>query len=83
MSIANSFKATDQYMFDIYAPLKEKHVGCHQAAFVNKNPRNTIMKKSTLVTKFRQERTISSHVAYKKQQNICAKLLRKTYIFFQ
>ena len=39
------------------------------------------MKKPRLLPKFRQERTISSHVAYKKQQNICAKLLRKTYIF--
>ena len=36
------------------------------------------MTRSKLLNKFRQERTISSHVAYKKQRNICVKLLRKT-----
>ena len=36
------------------------------------------MRRSRLLNKFRQERTISSHVAYKKQQNTCVKLLRKT-----
>ena len=36
------------------------------------------MTRSRLLNKFRQERTILSHVAYKKQRNICVKLLRKT-----
>ena len=36
------------------------------------------MTRSRLLNKFRQERTILSHVAYKKQQNMCVKLLRKT-----
>ena len=36
------------------------------------------MVRSRLLNKFRQDRTISSHVAYKKQRNICVKLLRKT-----
>ena len=36
------------------------------------------MKRSRLLTKFRQGRTISSHIPYKKQRNICVKLLRKT-----
>ena len=36
------------------------------------------MTRSRLLNKFRQERTIFSHVAYKKQQNMCVKLLRKT-----
>ena len=35
------------------------------------------MTRSRLLNKFRQERTILSHVAYKKQRNICVKLLRK------
>ena len=35
------------------------------------------MTKSRLLNKVRQERTISSHVAHKKQQNICVKLLQK------
>ena len=30
------------------------------------------------MNKFRHERTISSHVAYEKQRNICVKLLQKT-----
>ena len=37
------------------------------------------MTRSRLLNKFRQERTISSHVAYEKQRNTCVKkLLRKT-----
>ena len=73
----NSFKATAQYIFDGQAPLKEKHLRCNQATFVNKNLRKTIMTRSRLLNKFRQDRTISSHVAYKNQRNICVKLLRK------
>ena len=40
------------------------------------------MTRSRLLTKFRQERTILSHVAYKKQRNICVNLLRKTKKYF-
>ena len=36
------------------------------------------MTRSRLLNKFRQERTMSSYVAYKKHRNICVKLLRKT-----
>ena len=36
------------------------------------------MTRSRLLNKFRQERTISSYVAYKKQQNICVNPLQKT-----
>ena len=74
----NSFKSTVQYIFDRHAPLKEKHVRCNQAAFVNKKLRQAIVTRSKLLDKFRQERAISSHVAHKKQRNMCVKLLRKT-----
>ena len=74
----DSFKATAQYIFDKHVRLKEKHVRCNQAAFVNKNLRKAIMVRSRLLNKFRQERTILSHLAYKKQRNICVKLLPKT-----
>ena len=40
------------------------------------------MTRSRLLNKFRQDKTISSHVAYKKQRNICVKLLRKAKDFF-
>ena len=36
------------------------------------------MTRSKLLNKFRQERIISTHVVYKKQRNICVKLLQKT-----
>ena len=39
----NSFKATAQYIFDRYAPVKEKHVRCNQVTFVNKNLRKAIV----------------------------------------
>ena len=74
----DSFKSTAQYIFDRHAPLKEKPVRCNQLAFVNKILKKAIMTRSRLLNKFRQERIISSHVAYKKQQNTCVKLLRKT-----
>ena len=69
-----SFKATAHYIFDTYVPLKEKHVRCNQATFVNKNLKKAIMTSSRLLNKFRQDRTISLHAAYKKQRNICVKL---------
>ena len=78
------FKDTAQYILDRHAPLKENHVRCNQAAFVNKNLRNAIMTRSRLLNKFWQDRTISSHVAYKKQRiyvlNYCEKLKKR---FFQ
>ena len=64
----DSFKATAHYIFDRHAPLKEKHVRCNQAALADKNLRKAIMIRSR---EFRQERTISSHGAYKKQRKIC------------
>ena len=33
----DSFKAIAQYIFDRHVPLKEKHVECNQATFINKN----------------------------------------------
>ena len=64
----DSFKTTAQYIFDRNAPLKEKYVRCNKATFLNKNVRKAIMTRSRLLNKFRQDRTISSHVAYKKQR---------------
>ena len=61
----HSFKATARYIFDRHAPLM--YVRCNQVTIVNKNLRNAIMTRSRLLNKFRQDRTISSHVAYKKQ----------------
>ena len=61
----HSFEATAQYIFDRHAPLM--YVRCNQVTIVNKNLRNAIMTRSRLLNKFRQDRTISSHVAYKKQ----------------
>ena len=71
----DSFKATVQCIFNRNAPLREKHVRYNQAAFLNKNLRKAIMTRSGLLNKFRQEGTILSHVAYKKQRNIFFKLL--------
>ena len=51
----HSFKATAQYIFDRHAPVKEKRVGCNQAAFINKNLRKVVMARSRLLNKFRQE----------------------------
>ena len=74
----DSFKATAQDIFDRDAPLKEKHVRCNHATIVTKNLRKAIIARSRVLNKFREDRTISSHVAYKRQRNICVKLLRKT-----
>ena len=67
----DSFKSTVQYISERHARLKGKHISCNQAAFVNKDLKKAIMTRSRLLNKFRQERTISSHAAYKKQRNIC------------
>ena len=48
----DSFRTTAQYIFGRHALLKEKHVRCNQAAFVNKL-RKTIMTSLRLFYKFR------------------------------
>ena len=64
-----------RYAFDRYAPLKEKHVRSNQAAFVNKNLKKTIIKRSRLLNNLGQK-SKSSYVAYKKQRDFCVKLAK-------
>ena len=42
------FEATAHYVVDRHESLKEKHVRCNQAAFVNKRLRNAVMARSRL-----------------------------------
>ena len=72
-----SFKSTAQYIFDRHARIKEKYIRCNQATFVNKNLRKAIMTRSRLANKFRQDRSISSLIAYK-----ISKISVLTYLFF-
>ena len=60
------------------APLKERYVRYNQAKFMNKILQKAIMNRSKLLNRYRKEKTKGTRSAYKRQINICVKLLRKT-----
>ena len=44
---------------------------------MNKNFQKAIMNLSTLLNRYRKEKTEATRFAYKRQKNLCVKLLRK------
>ena len=60
------------------ASLKERYVRYNQAKFMNKILQKAIMNRSKLLNRYRKEKTKGTRSAYKRQINICVKLLRKT-----
>ena len=68
----DSFKVTSLYTFDRHAPIKEKHVRCNQGIII----------RSRLLNKFRQEKTISSHAAYKSSERSVLSYYEKLNMIF-
>ena len=60
------------------APLKERYVRYNQAKFMNKILQKAIMNRSSLLNRYRKEKTEATRSAYKRPRNFCVKLLRKT-----
>ena len=65
-------------VLDKHAPRKQKYIRANNSNFITKAFRKEIMHRSRLRNKFLRERTNESKIAYNKQRNICASLLRKT-----
>ena len=58
--------------------MKERYVRYNQAKFMNKILQKAILNRSKLLNRYRKEKTKGTRSAYKRQINICVKLLRKT-----
>ena len=65
------FKYISSNVLNIHAPIKEKHVRCKQL-------RKVIMTRTRLLNKYRKHNSAESLFAYKRQRNLCVKLLRKS-----
>ena len=65
-------------VLDKHAPRKQKYIRANNSNFITKALRKEIMYRSRLRNKFLRERTNESKISYKKQRNICVRLLRKT-----
>ena len=63
---------------NIHAPIKEKHVRCNQSPFMSKQLRKAIMTRTRLLDKYRKYNSAENLFAYKRQWNLCVKLLRKS-----
>ena len=72
------FTNTSKMILEKKVPLKERYVRYSQAKFMNKNLQKAIMNRSRLLYRYRKEKTEATRSAYKRQINICVKLLRKT-----
>ena len=73
-----TFKETVFNVFNKYAPIKRKYVRANDAPFMTKELHKTIMKRSGLRNKFLNDRTENNQKTFKRQRNVCKKLLRTT-----
>ena len=60
------------------ARLKKRYARCNQAKFMNKNLREAIMNRSRLLNRYGKEKTEANRSTYKRQKNVCVKLVRKS-----
>ena len=67
-------------ILDKYAPLKNKTIRGNNAAFMNKELRNALMKRSRLRNKFNKHKTDENWYNFKIQRNLCNKLNKKAKI---
>ena len=72
------FKYISPKVLNIHAPIKEKHVRCNRSPFMSKQLRKAIMTRTRLLNKYRKYNSAENLFAYKRQRNVCVKLLRKS-----
>ncbi len=61
-----------------HAPIKTKCVRGNDQPFMTKELRKAHMKKTMLLNRYRKNRNAENNLAYKRQRNICTKLLKST-----
>ena len=57
---------------------KEKYIRYNRGSFITNDLRKAIMNRSRLLNKFRKKNTDQNKWAYKKQRNLCLKLLKRS-----
>ena len=73
-----NFKYIFLKVLNTHAPIKENHLRCNQSPYMNKQLRKAIMTRIHLLNKFRKDNSAGNFFAYKRQINLCVKLLRKS-----
>ena len=64
-------------LFNIHAPVKEKHVRCNQYPFMNKELRKASMTRTRLLNNYKKDYSVGNLFTCEKQRNLCVKLRRK------
>ena len=65
-------------ILDKHAPLKTKYVRGNDQPFMTKELRKAHMKRTMLLNKYRKNGNAENESAYKRQRNLCTKLLKST-----
>ena len=74
----DKFKFIASKLLNSHAPLKKKYIRCNQAVFMNKQLRKAIITRTRLLNKLRKFNCPENQLAYKRQRNYCAKLLKRS-----
>ena len=78
----DKFEFIASKLLNSHAPLKEKHIRCNQAAFMNKEVCKIIMTRMGLFNKLRKFNCPENLLAYKRQRKYCSKLLKRSKKIF-
>ena len=73
----DKFKYLVFKVLEAHAPVKEKYIRYNQGPFMTNDLRKAIMNRSRLLNKFKKDNSAQNKWAYKKQRNLCVKLLKK------
>ena len=73
----DKFKYLVFKVLEAHAPVKEKYIRYNQGSFMTNDLRKAIMNRSRLLNKFKKDNSEQNKWGYKKQRNLCVKLLKK------
>ena len=74
----DKFEFIASKLLNSHAPLKEKHIRCNQAVFMNKQLRKVIMTRTRLLNKLRKFNSPENQLACKRQRNYCVNFLKRS-----
>ena len=72
-----TFKSTADNILQKHAPIKKRYIRANQASFINSKIHKEVIKRARLSNKFIDSNTDVDRIAYNKQRNYCASLIRK------
>ena len=77
---AKKFKYVSWKVLNIHALIKEKRVRCNESLFINEEVRKAIVTRTRLLKEYWKDNNAGNIFPYKRQRNLCVKLLRKSKI---